>query len=251
MALCWPVQVSMTAKAVLMSLADQASDEGHCWPSMSTVAERTCMSRRTVLRGIEELEKSGHVVIDRTFGRASKYQIVPEPVTVGHTSVGTNRKEKPSKVTHSLCQPVTGDTESHVTESHTGCDRESQGVCHTVTGGVTESHTNRKEPSLNRKGTVSTRATRIPDGWKPSPADEKFALDRGIPVGLEAEKFRNHWTGASKNATSPDWGAKWRTWVLNAVSWSAQRSPAKQAPADRRAATVAAFVAQGEPHEID
>ena len=37
---CWPLQMPPTPKAVLISLADNASDEGECWPSIPTICER-------------------------------------------------------------------------------------------------------------------------------------------------------------------------------------------------------------------
>ena len=42
MAACWPLQgMSPAQKAVLISLADQASDDGVCWPGVNTIAART------------------------------------------------------------------------------------------------------------------------------------------------------------------------------------------------------------------
>lgn len=41
---------------VLLSLADQANDAGHCWPSYAKTAVRCCMNRRSVMRIIQQLE---------------------------------------------------------------------------------------------------------------------------------------------------------------------------------------------------
>lgn len=128
MALCWPLQLPPTAKAVLVSMADNANDTGECWPSISTIAERTCLSSRSVIRAIQELETYQVLRANRTDGRHTRYSITPDayarPVTQSHR-----------------CQPVTSDAKSPtgVTESHD--------QCHRVTGPVTQSHTNRKEPS--------------------------------------------------------------------------------------------------------
>lgn len=128
MAQCWPIQLPPTAKAVLISLADQASDAGECWPSISTIATRTCLNPRSVMRAIQELEASKVIRTIRVEGRNSTYLITPElhnkPVTQSHP-----------------CQPVTRDTESHTP------DTESLDQCHKVTGPVTQSHPNHKEPS--------------------------------------------------------------------------------------------------------
>jgi hypothetical protein len=132
MALCWPLQVPPTAKAVLISLADHASDAGECWPSISTLADRTCLSSRSVIRAVQELEAYKVIRAIRTEGRHTSYLITPEtraePVTQSHP-----------------CQPVTRDTESPTS------DTESRDQCQPVTGPVTQSHTNHQEPSRTIK----------------------------------------------------------------------------------------------------
>lgn len=42
MSACWPLQgMTATKKAVLISLADNANDDGVCWPSISTIGVRS------------------------------------------------------------------------------------------------------------------------------------------------------------------------------------------------------------------
>lgn len=78
MAACWPLQMPPTAKAVLISLADNANDAGHCWPSLTTIAERTCVSRRAVIDAVDYLERAGAVARVRGGpGRSTYYQITP------------------------------------------------------------------------------------------------------------------------------------------------------------------------------
>jgi hypothetical protein len=66
---------------------------------------------------------------------------------------------------------------------------------------------------------IGARPTRIPSDWCPSLADLAFAQGRlrADAVAGQVEAFRTYWQGAVKNATSPDWSAKWRTWVMKAV----------------------------------
>lgn len=52
-------------RLVLLSLADQANDEGYCWPSMDTIASRCCMSRPGVARIIKRLAEDGWLRIER------------------------------------------------------------------------------------------------------------------------------------------------------------------------------------------
>jgi hypothetical protein len=76
-AACWPLQMSATQKAVLMALADNASDHGVCWPSIPTLCIKTCLAKSTVITALQALESAGLLVADRATGRVNKYQIVP------------------------------------------------------------------------------------------------------------------------------------------------------------------------------
>jgi hypothetical protein len=75
MNLCWPLRMPPTPKAVLMCLADSASDAGECWPSLSLLSERTCFSERAIQSAIRWLEASSAIVADRTNGRHTRYAI--------------------------------------------------------------------------------------------------------------------------------------------------------------------------------
>ncbi len=58
-------------KLVLLKLADNANDDGVCWPSQKTLAAECAMGERTVNRKIAELEASGYLVIRRRGKRKS------------------------------------------------------------------------------------------------------------------------------------------------------------------------------------
>lgn len=62
MAKAWKASVDNAArKLVLMKLADNADDDGFCWPSYKHLAEQCEMSRRTVMRHVEDLMLTGFV----------------------------------------------------------------------------------------------------------------------------------------------------------------------------------------------
>lgn len=73
---CWPLQMPPTPKAVLMSLADNANDQGECFPSITTICTRTCFGRTAVIEAIQWLEQNGLVVADRSNGRHTTYTIL-------------------------------------------------------------------------------------------------------------------------------------------------------------------------------
>ena len=78
MSACWPMQgMSAAQKAVLISLADQANDDGYCWPSVKTITMRTCLSARAVQGAIRWLESSGILRSSERRGTSTVYQLTP------------------------------------------------------------------------------------------------------------------------------------------------------------------------------
>lgn len=78
MGLCWPLQMPPTPKAVLISLADNANDQGFCWPSLTKISERTCFGRTAVIDAIKWLEEMGAVKADRSDRYRTTYVVSPE-----------------------------------------------------------------------------------------------------------------------------------------------------------------------------
>jgi hypothetical protein len=65
----WQLRLKPTAKFVLMALADAADDDGFCWPSIPTLARKTCLDDRSVQRIIKFLKEGGLVQVNRRFRR--------------------------------------------------------------------------------------------------------------------------------------------------------------------------------------
>jgi hypothetical protein len=78
MSACWPLQhMSPVQKSVLISLADNANDQGVCWPSIATIGKRTCVSERAVQNAIKWLEQHGLLTANRANGRHTSYTVTP------------------------------------------------------------------------------------------------------------------------------------------------------------------------------
>ena len=78
MSQCWPVGgMSPAQKAVLISLADQANDDGYCWPSVKTISIRTCLSERAVQGAIRWLAAANILRASERSGTSTVYQITP------------------------------------------------------------------------------------------------------------------------------------------------------------------------------
>ncbi len=96
MSQCWPLQgLSVTQKAVLISLADQANDDGVCWPAVGTIAARCCMSPRAVRSAMDHLEAVGLLARDRRFNSSTVYSVTPAKFnTAAAPSKGTRKSAK-------------------------------------------------------------------------------------------------------------------------------------------------------------
>lgn len=59
----WQLRIKPTVKFVLMALADACDDEGYCWPSVPTLANKTCLDDRSVQRILKKLKADGLVQV--------------------------------------------------------------------------------------------------------------------------------------------------------------------------------------------
>jgi hypothetical protein len=75
MAACWPLRMPPTPKSVLMSLADNANDQGVCWPSIATICTRTCFTERTVQGAVRWLVEKGLIEIEIRPGHSTLYHV--------------------------------------------------------------------------------------------------------------------------------------------------------------------------------
>lgn len=55
----WALNIPSSEKFVALALADNASDEGVCWPSIDTIAKKCSLSRRSVIDQVAKLREIG------------------------------------------------------------------------------------------------------------------------------------------------------------------------------------------------
>jgi hypothetical protein len=71
-----------TAKLILVKLADNANEDGYCWPSVSLIVKHTGLSERAVRENLRHLEADGLIRVDERMtkrGQASNaYQLAIE-----------------------------------------------------------------------------------------------------------------------------------------------------------------------------
>lgn len=247
MAACWPLQMPPSAKAVLISLADNANDQGACWPSIETISERTCISRRSVIDAIAWLEMAGALVANRDNGRHSNYVITPAKFRAD------TPRESPRTAQRKRAQEAEPVQMPHQCGNDTGANAAQTGA-NAAPAPVTmphkpvrQPHTNRKNRHLNRQEpSVEPRAARLADDWL---TDELMAWARKAQptwpedhCRLVAEKFADYWRAQpGAKGRKLDWPATWRNWVRNEKPLTGVQAKQSASDPDSWRAQVAAL----------
>lgn len=193
---CWPLKMSPAQKSVLISLADNSSDEGFCWPSVKTISKRTCLSERSVQRAINWLEERGLLKRDLRHKRSTMYVF----------DLDLLENYKPNNIKGDT---LTGDTVTHSTPSE----------CPIYP--VTVTPRTIIEPSIEPSLKNNKRAARLPDdfvmpeNWIDIAKTIKPELSRQEILNTR-DSFIDYWLAdASAKAIKRDWLAAWRFWIRN------------------------------------
>jgi hypothetical protein len=71
---------------------------------------------------------------------------------------------------------------------------------------------------------LPAKGSRLPDDWLLPPSWATWAdghckaRDKRLDIGLEADRFRDHWLAASgARGVKRDWQATWRNWIRKAL----------------------------------
>ncbi len=75
MQLVWDADVPASRKMVLLSLADQANDNGECYPRIATIERRCSMGRRTVFQCLADLETEGFLTRTEMSGQRVLFRL--------------------------------------------------------------------------------------------------------------------------------------------------------------------------------
>lgn len=112
MSQCWPLQ-GMTAaqKSVLISLADQANDDGVCWPSVGTIAKRTCLSSRAVQEAVAWLHEAR--ILQREFRAHSSTYYTVLPANYMPEAAGPSRRRRKPATAETGANVAQGVNEAH------------------------------------------------------------------------------------------------------------------------------------------
>jgi hypothetical protein len=74
----WEVSLPHADKLLLLALADNANDEGHCWPSVAALGRKCGMEDRSIRRVIKRLIGAGHVTVRQQSHTSNDYIVHPQ-----------------------------------------------------------------------------------------------------------------------------------------------------------------------------
>jgi hypothetical protein len=72
--------VTATQKAVLISLADRADEDGYCYPSYEDITRRSCVSRKTLISALKALEDGQLITRHRRYSQSTIYRVNITPM---------------------------------------------------------------------------------------------------------------------------------------------------------------------------
>lgn len=171
-------------KLVLIKLADNANDNGECWPSYQHIADHCECSKSAVKEHISALIKLGLMTKENRVGV-------------------NNGKGNTSNVyrLHLTSTPVPPESTPPVPPAGTRTSHSFEPV---------------KEPLDNKK-----KLSSMPEGFSPSASHQKMAEEYGISLQEEFDKFTDH--HISKGSKFIDWNRALNTWLRNAKGFQKSR----------------------------
>ncbi|ELZ3708851.1 helix-turn-helix domain-containing protein [Salmonella enterica] len=190
-------------KLVLIKLADNANDEGECWPSYQHIADQCEVSRSTVKSHIRALEDMG--LLKREFRRKGELN----QSNVFYLTLD-NAQQIP---------PESGGAGAD--RGGAGADRGGAGADLGGRAGADPRTYHSFEPvkePLERKKKPSS----MPEGFSPSASHQKMAEEFGISLQDEFDKFTDH--HLSKGSKFIDWSRALNTWLRNARGFQKSRA---------------------------
>lgn len=190
-------------KLVLIKLADNANDNGECWPSYQHIADQCEVSRSTVKSHIRALEDMG--LLKREFRRKGELN----QSNVFYLTLDNAQQIQPESGGAGAARGGAGAARGRAGADLGGGAGAAPRTYH--------SFEPVKEP-LERKKKPSS----MPEGFSPSASHQKMAEEFGISLQDEFDKFTDH--HLSKGSKFIDWSRALNTWLRNARGFQKSRS---------------------------
>lgn len=211
----WALKLAFTDKFVLLALADNANDEGHCWPSIRTIETKTSLSNRAVRYAIKRLEEGGYLVTENRNGHSLSFTVIPRHQMPHPPAPDAARHGMP--VAPDAAPPRHQMPETPAPRAKTPAPRADITIRTII------------EPSIEPSPRALTRACRIPEDFTLTPERKTVAEEEHCDPVRTFATFTDYWKAASgEKARKHDWDATWRNWCRR------QSDSAKQANRPRK-----------------
>jgi hypothetical protein len=203
----WDIDLPASDKIVLLALADNANDDGLCWPGMAHLVAKCSKGERTIQASIKRLVTLGHLTRQEILGKGCKYTVHPR------RNCTPAKSSPPQKLTKTPAK-------SAGKPSRTTIKTKGKRASVLPDGWV---------PSEFGK---ASKSFAIVDGWSVDELTEHI------------ERFTAHHT--ARGNKFPDWQAAWSTWVLNTKKFEQGRKNGNRPANDTITNPYVAAVARRE-----
>lgn len=210
---------SMSAKFILMRLADYAGTDYSCYPSVAKLAEECEMGESTVRAATKLLAELGLIRVfyrHRAGGlrRSCRYQLLVE---------GPDTAE-PDADDWADYRRISADANR---QNPADQPPDLSGSVRQISADIPSSDPSLKEPPPLIPAAARRKATRVPDDFRP---DESMRAWYRENVGalldgrVEHEKFMDYWRAMpGVRGQKLDWPATWRNWMRSAAERVSRR----------------------------
>ncbi|MFC5992902.1 helix-turn-helix domain-containing protein [Pseudonocardia hispaniensis] len=233
MSLVWDSTVPAPERFTLLALADRADEDGRCWPSIGTLAQKCCTGESTVRRHLAALEQQRVITVQRRFNASSLYTISLDRLReLAADNKTPSQSDTPSSQSDRGCQSDTpSQSERTPPVKLSGPPSQSE-------------HLSIIDPSVDPSGGPRKRGTRIPDDFVVTDEMKAWARTHTPLVGqAESDLFVDYWQAESgAHATKRDWRKAWQVWMRREQKRVERRRPTlRSVPAPRASDPDAAF----------
>lgn len=214
----WKMKLKPSPKFVAVSLADQANDDGYCWPGIESISRRTCISKRTVQESLRYLEEIRLIKVIERPGKSNGYQFNMEMIRNAELFDGVDTASE------SVAEGVRN---SQGCETRRGAKSAPRGAKFAGEGCEIRTQTinNHQEPSGGRPAPARETRIPIPEDWQPAAATRQRCTDAGYPPITKAEivGFIAHHNATERTFTPPAIEDAFVSWMHKAVRFNTDK----------------------------
>lgn len=192
-----------SVKFLLVTLANIANEQGEAYPSLAHLVQATCQDRKTVIAGLDRLEKAG-LIADSGDRRGASKQVKVYQLSINRETKSTENGTLSDAETVPFL-----DGDSTVFPR-----RESQKRYSDTKG-------KQQDTTIKEK-----RAHRLPEDWRPTEDQINYARQQGCPNPQRtALDFKEYWISHGKRMV--DWNLTWRGWCRREQQFRGGSRPAQ------------------------